>query len=281
MGFRLTLDKPGLQNADLAFSFARRLKRTAGYGFTITEATLANELQVPFVSNLPDESAINDFAAEYGEVRVKSVIDQSGSGYNATQATWANMPRIHNGTTLDKVNGQLAVYTDAVAPNNRSCWLRTSGAPSRTVYTVSSVFEFETVADQAQGIWDGETAGAYLAMDNTPDLKWFGTMGSSSVFNPDTDQTLFCSDMNGYRLDSDTADNVIATPTHNMGGVTLMNLRSGYEAANYQFKGYFQEWIRWPDQLDLSAVQADSQEFYFDLLNPKLTSDRMNRALAP
>lgn len=100
-------------SATAAYS-TRLLKSTyAGSAIRVRRSSDNAEADIGFLSGELDQAALLAHVGA-GSGYIVTWYDQSGSGYNATQSTAANQPRIVNAGTIDTLNGKPSIVFDGL-----------------------------------------------------------------------------------------------------------------------------------------------------------------------
>lgn len=111
----------------------RKISSTATNCIRVRRSSDSSEQDIGFSGDDLDESALTTFCSGTDGF-VTTFYDQSGNGFDATQATAANQPRIVSGGTIDKVNLKPAMLADGSNDTLRVTGL--TGARPNTVFAV-------------------------------------------------------------------------------------------------------------------------------------------------
>jgi hypothetical protein len=205
---------------------------------------------------------------------VVTLYDQTGNGYDVTQSTAANQPRIVNAGTLDTKNGLPAAKFDGT--NDRL--LYATGVLNTADLTLISVAA--TASTEAFGITialsDSTAQTARMLIDSRSTVKrnLLVTNTGNTTYAADLDDYIVSTDLriqecyiDASRNMSSYANGVAGTTATHTGTITSDGVQIGAQAnALTLLNGYISEVIAWND--DVSADRADIYEdirsYYFD-----------------
>ena len=132
------LDQLSVQSA-AAYSLRKLRYGYSGNAIRVRRSSDNTETDIGFVNRLLDTATLLSFIGS-GSGFINIWYDQTGNGYNLTQTTAANQPRIVNAGVIDSLNSKPAIFTNDA---NKTSLFNTSvpaGAnPTRNVVFSSSI----------------------------------------------------------------------------------------------------------------------------------------------
>lgn len=269
-------------NTAYGWSVARQLKTSATSAITIRRSSDNATQTIGFVAGELDTAAIATFVGA-NSAYITTIYEQNGSGYNFTQSTAANQPRIVNAGTLEVFN-------------TKACMTRTGtntigmSVPSSTGYfkfihdgTNSSTFivqAFRNINTAINFRTNNGSAGVVGYYDQNTSLRQYVSIGNGSgttsvfantgaVFTANAQYLISC------YIDADNATASDRCKIYVNGGAGLgsnsqtaapsaanagLDLGLWLDAANVD--GKFQELILFPSQPTLSDIRTNINNFY-------------------
>lgn len=242
--------------ADFAWSLARKLRTAyAGNCFRVRRSSDNSEQDIGFVSGMMDQASLLSFVGA-SDGYIVTLYDQSGNGYDATQATALNQAQIVSAGSLIQVNSKPAILFTSGQKYTFTTFIR-DGA---------SLYNFIVIKRTASGtnaVTVIETPGSgnnYLSFVFGGDNKYYFSGNSKYIQSNSTDTT--------------TDQNLI---TSHMEGSALTQYKNGVEIPSTQFtvstnpnlnelsgQGYFQENVFYNqfDDADKAGAEANIIGYY-------------------
>jgi len=122
----------------MAYSLRKLSNSYAGNCIKIRRSSDNTEQDIGFVSDYVDTASMKTFVSS-NSAYVVTFYDQSGNGYNATNATAANQPRIMNAGAIEYQNSKVTMYFDGSNDG-----LKASSVKLNTYTTLFSVVKTTT-----------------------------------------------------------------------------------------------------------------------------------------
>ena len=184
--------------------------------------------------------------------------DQSGSGFDAVQATSALQPQIVSSGNVIRVNGKPAITFNAINSNLTYGTSITAGATR----LITSVQNFTTYRNY-NTVWSAGSVNFRLQSDAYQMYLYAGSIINFSPSVTTTSETLFS--LSGSNAAINTASNVInATTTFSSATNFSGGLILGSDQSNEYLQGTVSEFIFWnaDKAASLAAIQANIIRFY-------------------
>tara|TARA_R110000803_G_scaffold4929_2_gene16460 strand:- start:513 stop:1349 length:837 start_codon:yes stop_codon:yes gene_type:complete len=243
-------------DAQAAFSLRKLRAAYSGSAIRVRRSSDNVEQDIGFASGDLDTSSLSTFiGANSGYVT--AWYDQSGNGFNATNPSAVQQPKIVNAGTLITSGGKAAIEF-APSTTNSSIRLFTGafGAMSQPL-TTFAVVETTDTTDSTKNILDGLSTSFFFGRDSV-----YKVVAGATLTNAVADiaaPRLWYSLANG--ASSEIGYNNVAATVGNAGanapdGLTIGNIR-GLLAANYAWVGTIQEVILYPSNKSADRTTAN------------------------
>jgi hypothetical protein len=244
-------------DAQAAFSLRKLRAAYSGSAIRVRRSSDNAEQDIGFTSGDLDTTSLATFiGANSGYVT--TWYDQSGNGYDASNASASVQPKIVDAGTLITSGGKAAIE---FAPNSTNSNIRLftgSFAAISQPVTTFAVVETTDTSDSTKVMIDGLSTQFFFARNSLYQIA-AGTVLSDGTIIDTTSPRLWYNLGNG--ASSEIGYNNVAATTGNAGtnapdGLTIGNLR-GLIAANYAWVGTIQEVILYPSNKSSDRTTAN------------------------
>ena len=271
----LLLDETNLGSAHVAYSVARKLRDAySGSAIRVRRSSDNAEQDIGFISNALDESSLTTFVGA-NDGHIVTLYDQSGNGYNATQAEISFQARIVISGAVTKDNGKPALevttsmkykYTGGGISSQSTATLMMvaeTGASDGTS-ELKSAFSVGSSASYGQPVLGWGEYGVSEAVRKPAAGMYGGQSTVSSLEN--TNQVLMISVTNGTDLGFYENDITELTRTYGTSLSIVDNSVYILEQSNAFPMGddYWQEGVIWLADKDayVSIIKSNVNGFY-------------------
>lgn len=272
----LLLDETGIGSAHAAYSVARKLRDAyTGSAFRVRRSSDNAQQDIGFSSDVLDTASLETFCSGTNGY-VVTFYDQSGNGYNATQATAGNQGQIvASGSTLTD-GGKPAIsvsttvsyfYTGGAASFSAATMLAVCNVDSANGYNqIKMVVGFGNTSDNYKAAHIGY--GVYNSVPdiNKPTVIIRGNTGALSAA-ANTNQLIMLGFINGTSqslYENDTAE--VSETGANALAATIDNVRlcAHIGGSFQQTDGYWQEGVVWKSDLEayVATIKSNVNTFY-------------------
>ena len=250
----LFLDR--ITDAQAAFSLRKLRAAYSGSAIRVRRSSDNAEQDIGFTSGDLDTTSLATFVGANSGY-VTTWYDQSGNGYDASNASASVQPKIVDAGSLITSGGKAAIeFAPSSGANGVRLFTGSFGAISQPV-TTFAVAETTDATDSTKVILDGASNPFFLARDSTYEIGAGSTLGNSvtDIVAPRLWYGLY----NG--VSSELGYNDVSTTTGNAGtnaldGLSIGNIRS-LIAPNYAWVGTIQEVILYPSNKSSDRTTAN------------------------
>lgn len=273
-------------NTAYAWSVARQLKNTATVAIRIRRSNDNAETDIGFSGGALNTAAITSFVGA-NSAFITRIYEQVGSGYDFTQTTAANQPRIVNAGTIEVLNTKPSAnigYTTSgrmTIPSSVSNFLFLRDGTQSSIFTVVK----QGSASNGRGIFTASNIGTGGTGNGFGLLSWTDGKiyaqawngGPNYNYNGTTGVTTDAQNLFSFYLDADNATTSLRTTCYLNGGAAVNDnvlnygVYSGNNSVDYclgnGLTGFtpidrFQELIIFPSQPTLSTIRTDINSRY-------------------
>ena len=242
-------------NAAGAYSLRKLRTAYSGAAIKVRRSSDNAEQDINFVNNELDTASLLSFVGA-GNGFVSVWYDQSGSGFNAAQATAANQPKIVNSGALIVENGKPTILWDGT-----NDYLDSSMTISSN-FTSISIAKTSNILSNAKLILDEPNIKQFLFV-NANAFNWYDGISTYNLGSANISQNLFYISANG--IDSKVIINGIDKSINTIQNSGYGSLRIGGRVGVPQYwNGNSQEIIFYPtDQRDnYTGIESNINTHY-------------------
>lgn len=163
-------------SASMVYSLRKLSCNYSGNCIKIRRNSDNTEQDIGYVSNYVDTASMKTFVGA-NSAYVVTFYDQSGNGYNATQSTSANQPRIMNAGAIEYQNSKVTMYFDG-----SNDWFVSSSVPLNTYTTLFTVVKTTTGKPMFFEHSDNANAQDGFFFYGSNNSSWFFRRSASSHY---------------------------------------------------------------------------------------------------